>query len=483
MLGKQTMSFCTSKVVAVILSGGVGKRMNLGYPKQFSKIAGKTALEHTVSVFQKHPQVDEITIVSNGDYIKRTEEIVAKAGFSKVNRIIFGGEERTDSTLSAITAFKNYTDDCKVIIHDAVRPLVSGDIITACIEKLEEYQAVDVCIPATDTIVKADPEVCEIEEIPPRKFYWQGQTPQAFRLGTLKKAYEIYQNSDMQGTCDCSIVLKTLPETKVAIVNGSEKNIKLTLPTDLFIANKLLQSRSDFSLRNITSIEQLQYLKNKVMVVIGGTYGIGAEICRLAEKLGVKVYAFARSNGVNVADIDTVKTALSQVQKEAGKIDIVINTAGILRHKALLLTTLPEIAESIAVNFNGAVNVAVAAYPYLKKVSGSLINFTSSSYTRGRPNYSLYSSSKAAVANLTQALSEEWILDNIKINCINPERTATPMRTNAFGIEPKGTLLKAETVALATLAVLAAGSTGNIVDVVLQDEEFIAPLLAEIENA
>lgn len=470
-------------VVAVILSGGVGQRMNLGYPKQFSKIAGKTALEHTVSVFQKHSEIDEIIIVSQPNYIKRTEEICTKAGFSKVSRVIFGGKERTDSTLSAIVALQNYADDCKIIIHDAVRPLISTDIISACITQLDEYQAVDVCIPATDTIVKADPEVREIEEIPPRKFYWQGQTPQAFRLGTLKKAYEIYQKSGIQGTCDCSIVLKTLPDVKVGIVDGSPKNIKLTVTTDLFIANKLLQSRSDFSLRNILSIKKLNRLAGKVIVVIGGTYGIGAEICRLSEKLGAKAYAFARSNGVNVADINSVQQALGSVSKEAGKIDIVINTAGILRHKALLLTTLPEIAESIAVNFNGAVNVAVAAYPYLKKVSGSLINFTSSSYTRGRPNYSLYSSSKAAVANLTQALSEEWILDNIKINCINPERTATPMRTNAFGIEPEGTLLKAETVALATLAILASGSTGNIVDVVLQDEEFIAPLLAEIENA
>ena len=471
-----------TKTVAVILSGGVGQRMNIGYPKQFAKIAGKTAIEHTISVFQSHPQIDEIIIVSQKDYIKQTEEIAAKAGASKVNRIIFGGQERTDSTLSAITALADYADDCKIILHDAVRPLISGDIISACIEQLDHYQAVDVCIPATDTIVKADPNSLEIEEIPPRKFFWQGQTPQGFRLGTLKKAYEIYQNSDIQGTCDCSIVLKTLPDVKVGIVQGSEKNIKLTLPTDLFIANKLLQSRSHFSLRNMASVELLKSLKDQVIVVIGGTYGIGAEIIRLADKLGTKTYAFARSTGVNVADINSIQAALSQVKSEAGRIDVVINTAGILRHKALLLTTPDEIAESIAVNFNGAVNVAVASHPYLKEVSGCLINFTSSSYTRGRPNYSLYSSSKAAVANLTQALSEEWINDQVRVNCINPERTATPMRSKAFGIEPVGTLLKAETVALATLAVLASGSTGNIVDVVLKDEEFIAPLLAEIEN-
>lgn len=468
--------------IAVILSGGAGNRMDLGYPKQFSKIAGKTALEHTVSVFQKHPEIDEIVIVAEKNSINRTEEIVAKAGFSKVNRIIFGGKERSDSTLSAITALQSYEDDSKIILHDAVRPLISMDIISACITKLDEYQAVDVCIPAVDTIVKGDPEIREIEDIPLRKFYWEGQTPQAFRLGTLKKAYDIYRNSDIQGTCDCSIVLKALPDVKIAIVDGSAENIKLTLPTDLFIANKLLQSKSDFSLRNILSLDKLRNLSDKVFVVIGGTYGIGAEICRLAEKIGAKTYAFARSNGVNIADIESVQAALKQVNNEAGRIDVVINTAGILRYKPLNLTTAAEIRESIAVNFNGAVNVAVAAYPYLKEVAGSLINFTSSSYTRGRQNYSLYSSSKAAVANLTQALSEEWLSDKIKVNCINPERTATPMRSNAFGIEPEETLLKAETVALATLAVLASTSTGNIVDVVKQDEKIIAPLLAEING-
>lgn len=470
--------------IAVILSGGVGERMNLGYPKQFSKIAGKTALEHTILVFQKHPLIDEIIIVSEKNYIKRTEEIVAKAGFNKVNRIIFGGKKRTDSTLSAVTAISDYPEDSKVIIHDAVRPLLSADIISACIEKLDSYEAADVCIPSTDTIVKSKPNVLEIQDFPTRSLCWQGQTPQAFKLGILKKAYEIYKNKngEVPATCDCSLVLHTLPDTKIAIVKGSIENIKLTLPADLFIADKLFQSRSDFYLQNIISAEALHRLRDKVIVVIGGTYGIGAEICRLAQKLGAKTYAFARSKGVNIADINSVQSALSRVRTEAGHIDIVVNTAGILLHKALSLTTLPEVTESITVNFNGAVNVAIASYPYLKEVSGSLINFTSSSYTRGRPNYSLYTSCKAAVANLTQALSEEWIEDGVKINCINPERTSTPMRTNAFGIEPEGTLLKPQTVALATLAVLASEGTGNIVSVVLKDEEFIAPILEEIEK-
>lgn len=469
-----------SKNVAVILAGGVGSRMGLGYPKQFSKIAGKTALEHTISIFQNHEKVDEIIIVSEKSCYRRIEEIVSKAGFSKVNRIIFGGKERTDSTLSAITSLQGEPDDTKLIIHDSVRPLLAAEVISECIEKLEDYSAVDVAIPAVDTIVHVDNEKKEIIAIPKRAEYYQGQTPQAFRLGILKKAYEIYAQSDIQGTCDCGIVLKTLPNEKVAIVDGSETNIKLTRPVDLFIADKLFQSRSNFSLRNITSLDRLKDLKNSVLVVIGGSYGIGKDIIDIANKLGVKTYSLSRRNGVNVADMPSIEKAFKEIYEKEHKIDFVVNTAAILTHKTLASMSHDEIAENINVNYMGTVNSAAAAYPYLKDSYGSFLSFTSSSYTRGRPFYAIYSSTKAAIVNLTQALSEEWLPDNIKINCINPERTKTPMRSKAFGVEPEGTLLDPRTVALASLAVLASKETGNVIDVVLKDEEFIVDLLQEL---
>lgn len=469
-----------AKNIGIILAGGVGSRMGLGYPKQFSKIAGKTALEHTIGIFQNHPEIDEIIIVSEKNNYRRIEDIVAKAGFSKVNKIIFGGKERTDSTLSAITALLSEPADTKLLIHDAVRPLLSAEIITECIKKLEVYNAVDVVIPATDTIVHANPSTHEIIQIPNRNEYYQGQTPQAFRLGILKKAYDIYLKSDIKGTCDCSIVLKTLPSEKVAIVNGSETNIKLTRPVDLFIADKLFQSRSHFSLRNLTSLEQLIELKDKVLVVIGGSYGIGADIVELSKKFGITAYSLSRSNGVDVSNIESVATALKDIYNKEHRIDYVVNSAAILNHKTLASMSHEEISTSINVNYTGTVNVASSAYPYLKESHGGFLSFTSSSYTRGRPFYAIYSSTKAAIVNLTQALSEEWLTDNIKINCINPERTKTPMRTKAFGIEPEGTLLNSKTVAFASLAVLASKETGNIIDVVLKDEQYIQEILATL---
>ena len=90
------------------------------------------------------------------------------------------------------------------------------------------------------------------------------------------------------------------------------------------------------------------------------------------------------------------------------------------------------------VNYLAPIHIAQVFQPHLKKTRGSLLLFTSSSYTRGRSGYSLYSSAKAAVVNLTQALADEWAADGMRVNCVNPERTATPMRTKAFGQEPEG---------------------------------------------
>jgi short-subunit dehydrogenase len=117
----------------------------------------------------------------------------------------------------------------------------------------------------------------------------------------------------------------------------------------------------------------------------------------------------------------------------------------------------------ININYIGAINIAYNVKNHLEKTKGMLINFASSSYTRGCANYALYSSSKAAVVNLTQALSEEW--QNIKINCISPERTLTPMRIKNFGIEPPETLLDPLIVAEKTLKISLSSVSEMVIDI------------------
>src|SRR5690606_4291797 len=115
--------------------------------------------------------------------------------------------------------------------------------------------------------------------------------------------------------------------------------------------------------------------------------------------------------------------------------------------------------------FVAPITIARLSLPYLRQTRGQLLLYTSSSYTRGRAGYALYSATKAGLVNLTQALADEWSGYGVRVNCVNPERTATPMRERAFGEEPAHTLLAAETVARASLDVLLSALTGQVVDV------------------
>ena len=123
------------------------------------------------------------------------------------------------------------------------------------------------------------------------------------------------------------------------------------------------------------------------------------------------------------------------------------------------------ICNAVNTNYMGTVNVALEAFPYLKESKGKLVFFTSSSYTRGRAFYSIYSPTKAAIVNFVQAIAQEWEPFGISVNCINPERTKTPMRVHNFGIEPDNTLLTSEQVAITTIQSLLSEFTGQVIDV------------------
>jgi len=458
------------KNIAIILAGGSGNRFGLNIPKQFAKVAGKTLIEHTLDVFQKNNLIDEICIVIKSDWIDKVEEIVIKGGYSKVKKVLNGGEERKDSSLSAINAYKSEqnSDNYNLIFHDAVRPFVTDGIIQKCIEALSHYSAIDVAIPATDTIIEVKNSV--ITNIPNRSDMMQGQTPQCFKLKTIAQAYNIAQkDSNFKATDDCGIVKKYLPDEEIFVVHGSVENIKITYEQDIFMADKLFQLRKQSLNYKYTDEYYKDKFYNKVLVVFGGSYGIGKDISDLAQKYGATVYRFSRSEtNTDVARISDIKKALEQVIGEVGKIDFVVNTASILIKEPLVHTDYSSILDIININYLGAVNVIKESIPFLEKSRGSLLNFTSSSYTRGRQNYSLYSSTKAAIVNLTQALGEELVSKGIRINCINPERTQTPMRISNFGNEPAHTLLSSIEVAYSSINTLLADFTGQVVDVRLQ---------------
>lgn len=459
------------KNIAIILAAGSGERSGFDMPKQLVKLAGKPIVEHTISHFQDSACIDEIIIVTSTNCIAKIEDIVTNRAFTKVKKIIYGGKERYESSLAAIIASEQDPEefDTKLIFHDAVRPLVNDRIIRDVVLALDHYNAVDVVVPTTDTMISADPITNTIDSVPERKKLRNGQTPQGFSWNTIKLAYEIaLKDPHFKTTDDCGVVFKYLPDEKIYLVNGESNNIKLTYKEDLQIIDKLLQLNSRKIIWNNVNSRTLSVLKNKVVVILGGTSGIGAEMAQIAAAYQAKVIVASRRTGTDVTNIDVLNKEFEAIYSEHGRIDYVVNASGILVKQPLTLMDYTEVLEAIQINYTGTVNVAIASYKYLKESHGHLLNFTSSSYTYGRAYYSLYSSSKAAVVNLTQALAEEWHTQYVRVNCINPERTDTPMRRRAFGIEPPGTLLSAKNVALFSLGVLLNDSTGHVYDVTAQ---------------
>jgi 2-C-methyl-D-erythritol 4-phosphate cytidylyltransferase len=461
-------------------------------PKQLLKIAGKSILEHTLDIFQTAPEVDEIIVLMTPGFTADVEQIVTRSGLSKVTAVLEGGATRNETTQRALDQLGDA--ECNVLFHDAVRPLLDHRIITDCVAALADHEAVDVVIPSADTIVVVDDE--RVVDIPSRDRLRRGQTPQAFRASTIRRAYErAAADPNFTATDDCSVVLRYCPESPIYAVTGAEHNMKVTHPIDVFLADKLFQLAS----RSVTPPDSddgyTEQLTGKTMVVFGGSYGIGADIVALAETFGCRVFAHSRSmSGTDVTDPAAVRTALEKAHGETGRIDYVVNTAGVLARGLLADMADTTIDESIELNFRAPVLIAQLALPYLRETHGQLLLFTSSSYTRGRAGYSLYSSTKAAVVNLTQALADEWSEYNVRVNCMNPERTRTPMRVRAFGAEPPETLLSSDAVARTSLDCLLAPITGLVVDVrrepaqgpragARSDSDRIASALAEDEVA
>lgn len=446
------------KNIAVILAAGSGSRFGAGKPKQFIKLAGKPLIAYTIAAFQKAACIDEIILVTHLDYMDSVHELVTQYEFSKVAKVLSGGKERYDSSWAAIQSMGE--EECQLIFHDAVRPFVSERIIQECVQALEKWNAVDVVVDPTDTIVKMRGD--KIMSIPNRRQLGRGQTPQAFKKSVIEKAYvKFMADPDRLASDDCGIVLKYLPTEPVHVVKGEEQNFKITHQQDLYLADNFI--RDGLLNQNQTDEWFLeQQLADKVVVVFGGSSGIGEALVAQCRDFGANVYSFSRRHGCDITQPAEVRLALDQVYQAEKRIDFIVNTAAVLIKKPLAFLTDEEVLANCQVNYLGAVHVARAGYEYLKTSRGMLINFTSSSYTRGRSGYSLYSSSKAAVVNLTQALSEEWLNAGVRVNCINPERTNTPMRRQNFGIEPVETLLSADFVAKSTLSVMVSDYTGQI---------------------
>ncbi|QBI52463.1 IspD/TarI family cytidylyltransferase [Streptomonospora litoralis] len=234
-------------VTAAVLAGGIGARMGAGRPKQLLPLAGRPVLEHALAAFCAAPEVDDVVLLMAAAHLPEAEKVASGAGMGKVSAVLPGGENRTETSAAALRAVEHRGDDDLVLIHDAARPLVTPEVISACVGALAESGAVGVAVPAGDTVVEVAPGTGGAEvlrDMPPRSSLRRMQTPQGFRLSVIRRAYRsALADPALVATDDCGVVLRYLPGEEVRIIAGDESNIKVTNPGDVEIAEALLRLR------------------------------------------------------------------------------------------------------------------------------------------------------------------------------------------------------------------------------------------------
>jgi 2-C-methyl-D-erythritol 4-phosphate cytidylyltransferase len=200
-------------------------------------------MEHTLAAFDAHPEVDDILVLMAPGHLDAVHEMVRTGGYTKVRQVLEGAGSRTATTTRALDALGS--DDRKVLLHDAVRPLVPPRVIEACFSALDAYDAVTAAIPSADTIIEVGPDDT-IRGVPVRSSLRRVQTPQGFRLAVLRDAYaRAAADPGLEATDACSVVLRYAPQVPIGVVPGDERNMKVTGPVDVQLVEQLLLAGSD----------------------------------------------------------------------------------------------------------------------------------------------------------------------------------------------------------------------------------------------
>ncbi|MBQ9690538.1 MAG: 2-C-methyl-D-erythritol 4-phosphate cytidylyltransferase [Eggerthellaceae bacterium] len=230
---------------AAILAGGVGTRMgNLDKPKQYLHLDGKPIIVYTVEKFLYLSEFEKIIVLCPQEWVQPTKDIL-KQYIEEHDKlvVIAGGKVRNETIMNAVSYIEEHydnADEATLVTHDSVRPFVTYRIIKDNLKALESYNACDTVIPATDTIVVSN-DGNTIDEIPDRSMMYQGQTPQSFKIATLKNLYETLSAEERDILTDAAKICVLRGES-VALVDGETFNIKITYPTDLRLAKALLGS-------------------------------------------------------------------------------------------------------------------------------------------------------------------------------------------------------------------------------------------------
>lgn len=223
------------KIIAIILASGSGSRFGSDLPKQFCLMAGQPVLMRTINGFRSLLPDDNILVVLNAATESIWLELCGKYGF-KSPHVTYGGDTRTKSLKNALDALETYDDNTVIMIHDGARPLLSAALIERMSSIPDGYVGAVPCVPVTDTLRKVD-KVSGSHTVD-RNCYVAVQTPQTFRLGTLRSAFRGYSGS---GATDDATLVQNVTGGRIALIDGDTANIKVTNPNDIMIAEAILR--------------------------------------------------------------------------------------------------------------------------------------------------------------------------------------------------------------------------------------------------
>ncbi len=446
------------KIAAILLMGGISVRFKSSLPKQLHKIGGKPIFIHTLERFLKMEEISQIILPIPKEWEPEISKELASIETTKKIKIIHGGSQRQESSYLGLLACDTDTD--YVIIHDAVRPFVSVEILKQNIEAVIEHKAVDTCIPSTDTLIRFK-EHSFIEEIPPREEFLRGQTPQTFSFSLILKAHKkATEDGVTNSSDDCKLILRL--NHPVKIVEGSELNIKITTELDLFLAERLL-SRA-FEEPTSFMEEENSSLEGKTFAVTGATGDIGKAICKRLLELGAMAIPISKSAEgfpVDLTKHKETKAVFEAIYIKHGPLDGIINSIGTFSTKEFTTLSQEEIDQTISSNLTSIIYCCQAIR--LKK-GAHIINISSSSYSKGRKEYPIYSASKAAVVNFTQGLAEA--MPDHFVNVVVPQRTNSTLRKNNFPEEEVSSLIEPTEIAEKITKLLSYPHlTGTIIEV------------------
>ena len=232
------------KIAAIVVAAGSGTRMQTAEKKQFLPVNGLPLMAWPLLAFEENPAVDQIVLVTGEEDLDRALKLCMDLKISKVRNIVSGGEKRFKSVYRGLLALEPDTD--YVLIHDGARPLLSQEVIRNCTKGAVQQKACVAAVKEKNTIKKSDGKGFAAET-PDRELLYEVQTPQAFSYPLILRAYydlkktiEEY-GADEARITDDAVVVENMTETKVAFVEGDYRNIKVTTPEDLIIAEALLK--------------------------------------------------------------------------------------------------------------------------------------------------------------------------------------------------------------------------------------------------